>query len=88
MQDVYSKFIPVVVQKSTALAAQTFMLSIAAEGYDSLPMEGLDSKRMKKFLQLPNGAQINMAIAVGKGLKEGIKGERFRLPYDAVVFER
>ena len=49
IQDVYSKFVPIVVQKSTALAAQTFMLSITAEGYASVPMEGLDSKRMKKF---------------------------------------
>jgi len=87
MQDVYSKFVPIVVQKSTALAAQTFMLSITAEGYASVPMEGLDSKRMKKFLHLPKGAQINMAIAVGKGLSEGLRGERIRLPYASVVFD-
>ncbi len=87
MQDVYSKHIPVVTQKSTALAAQTFMLSIVAEGYDSLPMEGLDSKRMKKFLKLPKTAEINMAIAVGKGKPEGLRGPRFRLPYDDVVFD-
>lgn len=85
VRDVTSKFVPIVVQKSTALAAQTFMLSITAEGYASVPMEGLDSKRMKKFLNLPKGAQINMAIAVGKGLEEGLRGERFRLPYDEVV---
>ncbi len=88
MQDVFSKHVPVVAQKSTALAAQTFMLSIAAEGYDSLPMEGLDSKRMKRFLKLPNQAEINMAIAVGKGLPEGVRGGRFRIPYDQVVFEK
>lgn len=87
MQDVYSKHIPVVVQKSTALAAQTFMLSIVAEGYDSLPMEGLDSIRLKKYLKLPRTAEINMAIAVGKGTSEGLRGKRFRLPYDKVVFE-
>ena len=87
MQDIYSKFVPIVTQKSTALAAQTFMLSITAEGYASVPMEGLDSKRMKKYLSLPKKAQINMAIAVGKGMEKGIRGERFRLPYDDVVFE-
>ena len=86
MQDIYSKHIPIVVQKSTALAAQTFMLSITAEGYDSLPMEGLDSKRMKKLLNLPKTAEINMAIAIGKGLKEGIRGKRFRVAYDEVVY--
>lgn len=87
VQDVYSKFVPIVAHKSTALAAQTFMLSITAEGYASVPMEGLDSKRMKKFLNLPKEAQINMAIAVGKGLEEGLRGERIRLPYNEVVFD-
>jgi len=86
MQDIYSKHVPVVAQKSTALAAQTFMLSITAEGYETLAMEGLDSKRIKKYLQLPKEAEINMAIAVGKGKKEGVKGKRFRLEYDEVVF--
>ncbi len=87
MQDVYSKHIPIVTQKSVALAAQTFMLSISAEGYDSLPMEGLDSKLMKKYLKLPKSAEINMAIAVGKGMPDGLRGARFRLPYDDVVYE-
>ncbi len=86
MQDILSKHIPIVAQKSTALAAQTFMLSITAEGFDSLPMEGLDSKRMKKLLKLPKKAEINMAIAVGKGTKEGLRGKRYRLDYDEVVF--
>lgn len=86
IRDVASKFVPIVTHKSTALAAQTFMLNITAEGYASVPMEGLDSKRMKKFLNLPKRAQINMAIAIGKGLDEGLKGARFRLPYNEVVF--
>ena len=34
MTDIFSKHIPVVAQKSTALAAQTFMLSIAEQKYD------------------------------------------------------
>ncbi len=87
MRDVYIKHVAVVTQKSTALAAQTFMLSITAEGFESLPMEGLDAKMMKKLLNLPKKAEINMAIAVGKGTEKGLRGERFRLPYDEVVFE-
>jgi len=87
MTDIYSKHIPIVVQKSIALAAQTFMLSISAEGYDSLPMEGLDAASMKAFLKLPKTAQINMAVAVGKGNPEGLRGDRFRLAYDEVVFD-
>lgn len=88
MSDVYSRHIPIVAQKSTALAAQTFMLSITAEGYESLPMEGLDAKRLKKYLGLPKKSEINMAIAVGKGIPEGLRGERFRIPYEEVVFEK
>jgi len=88
MTDIYYKHIDIVAQKSCALAAQTFMLSIVAEGFDSLPMEGLDAIRMKKYLDLPKTAQINMAIAVGKGTSKGLRGKRFRLPYDELVFEK
>jgi nitroreductase len=77
----------ITVHKSCALAAQTFMLSIAAEGFHSCPMEGFDKLRAKRALGLPLGAEINMIIAVGKGTEEGIWGPRFRVPYDEVVFE-
>jgi nitroreductase len=87
MTDIFDKHIPIVAHKSVALAAQTFMLSIVSEGYDSLPMEGLDAIRMKKYLGLPKTADINMAIAVGKGTAAGLRGKRFRLAYDEVVFE-
>src|SRR3954469_22705596 len=46
----------IVVHKSAALAAQTFMLSMKAEGFDSCPMEGFDSRRVKQFLSLPRAA--------------------------------
>lgn len=75
----------VVVHKSCALAAQTFMLSIAAEGFHSCPMEGFDECRVKKLLKLPSGAEINMIISVGQGTEEGIWGPRFRVPFDEAV---
>jgi nitroreductase len=78
----------ITVHKSCALAAQTFMLSIAAEGFESCPMEGFDQIRVKKALNLPAGAEINMIISVGKGTEQGIWGPRFRVPYEEVVFER
>ena len=78
----------IMVHKSCALAAQTFMLSIAAEGYHSCPMEGFDEVRVKKALGLPRGAEINMIIAVGKGTEPGVWGPRFRLPKEEVVFVR
>ncbi|MBM3432618.1 MAG: nitroreductase family protein [Bacteroidetes bacterium] len=78
----------IMVHKSCALAAQTFMLSIAAEGFDSCPMEGFDRVRVRKALGLPLGAEINMIIGVGMGTPEGTWGERKRVPYEEVVFTR
>ncbi|MCE2712218.1 MAG: nitroreductase family protein [Cryomorphaceae bacterium] len=77
----------IMAHKSCALAAQTFMLSIAAEGFHSCPMEGFDEKRVKRALNLPRGAEINMIISVGLGTEEGIWGDRFRVPYEEVVFK-
>ena len=62
----------VTVNKSCALAAQTFMIAMANEGYDTCPLEGFDSRRMKKLLKLPHGAGINMVIPCG--IRDGNKG--------------
>lgn len=75
----------VTVHKSCALAAQTFMLSISAEGFDTCPMEGFDQKLVKQALNLPKHAEVNMIIAVGKGTAKGTWGERHRVPYEEVV---
>jgi nitroreductase len=77
----------IVVHKSAALAAQTFMLSMKAEGYDSCPMEGFDSARVKKFLNLPAAAEICMIISVGTAKPEGVYGKRVRIPNEQVIFD-
>lgn len=75
----------VVAQKSCGLAAQTFMIAMANEEYDTCPMEGFDSKRVKNILNLPSGAEINMIISCGKRKgNEGIWGERYRVPFEEV----
>ncbi len=76
------------VHKSVALAAMTFMYAMKSRGYDTCPLEGFDSKRVKKLLDLPASAEISMIIACGKGLPEGIYGERFRVNPDQVIFEK
>ena len=76
------------VHKSVALAAMTFMYAMKAEGYDTCPMEGFDSLRVKKLLQLPASAEISMIIGCGKGLPEGVYGERFRVGCEEVIFEK
>ncbi|WP_298081191.1 nitroreductase family protein [uncultured Cardiobacterium sp.] len=75
----------VVVHKSCALAAQTFMLAMSEAGYDTCPLEGLDSRRVKRILALPRGAEINMIVSCGiRQEGHGIWGERHRLPFAAV----
>ena len=77
----------IVAHKSAALAAQTFMLSMVAEGHDTCPVEGFDSKRVKRLLGLPRRAEVNMVITCGKRIPEGIYGPRFRVPLEEVVFQ-
>jgi len=64
------------------------MLSVAAEGFHSCPMEGFDEKRVKRALNLPRGAEINMIVSVGLGTQAGIWGPRNRVPYNEVVFKK
>lgn len=77
----------VVVHKTCALAAENFMISMAAEGYDTCPMEGSDTWRVKKLLELPLGAEINMIVSCGIRKPEGVYGERFRIPFEEVYRE-
>ena len=74
----------VVVHKSCALAAQTFMLAMANEGYDTCPMEGFDSRMVKRILKLPFGAEVNMVISCGLREDDGVWGERVRVPFNEV----
>ena len=74
----------IVAHKSAGLAAQTFMLGMAAEGYDTCPMEGFDSLRVKKILNLPFGSEINMIISCGIRKPEGVYGDRYRVPFEEV----
>lgn len=74
----------VVVHKSCALAAQTFILAMDNEGYDTCPMEGFDSKRVKNILNLPMGVEINMIVSCGIRDNEGVWGDKIRIPFDEV----
>ena len=60
------------------------MISMAAIGYDTCPMEGFDSRRIKKLLNLPGRAEITMVIGCGLRDEKGVYGPRFRVPFDTV----
>jgi len=74
----------VVTHKSVALAAQNFMLSMNEIGYDTCPMEGSDTMRVKRILNLPGRAEITMIIGCGIKDEKGIYAPRFRVDLDEV----
>ena len=78
----------VVAHKSSALAAQNFMLSMTSKGYDTCPMEGFDSLRVKRILSLPYSSEINMVISCGIRDDNGVYGKQIRVPFDDIYFKR
>ena len=74
----------VITHKSVALAAENFMLSMAEIGYDTCPMEGSDTSRVKKILNLPSKAEITMIIGCGIRAENGVYTKRFRVPFEKV----
>ena len=61
----------VVVHKSAALALKLHVVN-GSYGYDTCPMEGFDSLRVK-VLKLPSNTEINMILGCG------IKTQRYLL---------
>ena len=74
----------IVAHKSAGLAAQNFMISMAAIGYDTCPMEGSDTLRVKKILNINSNAEINMVISCGIREDYGVYGPRFRVPFESI----
>ena len=56
------------------------MLSMTSKGYDTCPMEGFDSLRVKKLLSLASSSEINMVISCGVKDEQGVYGEQIRVP--------
>ncbi len=78
----------IIAHKSAALASQNFMISMAGFSYDTCPMEGFDSLKVKRVLNLNSKSEINMIIGCGIRLEEGVYGERFRIPLEKVYYKR
>lgn len=58
---------------------------MANEGYDTCAIEGFDSRRVKRLLNLPSGAEINMLIPCGiRNGEKAVHGERYRVSFDQV----
>jgi nitroreductase len=77
----------VVAVKSTALAAENFVLAITAQGFSTCMMEGFDEVRVRKILGLSSTARAVMCVAVGRETEKGTWGPQYRLPRDWVIHQ-
>jgi len=71
----------------SSLAAENFMLSLAAHGYESCPIGGIDKRSINALLNLPPSAEVTMVIGAGTGKPEGLFSQRARLSFDELVKE-
>jgi len=71
--------------KSCALACENLMLAFRAHGYDTCPMEGYDSYRVKKAMGLSCSKKIVMIVGAGKRADGGLYGPRIRFPREQFV---
>lgn len=71
--------------KTTALACQNIMMGFSAHGYDTCPMEGYDSARIKKILNLDCHSEVVMVISAGKRAQNGVYGPRIRMPREQFI---
>lgn len=65
--------------KSAALACENFMLSIANQGFDTCPMEGMDEVRVRKTLGLRCADRVVMVLSVGERDPEAVLLPQVRL---------
>lgn len=85
VREVSKADVRVCLHKSVSLAAMTFMYAMREKGYDTCPMEGFDSKRVKALLGLRDSDQITMVISCGVRTEEGVYGERHRVSNESVI---
>lgn len=73
-----------VIHKSLGMVVESFMLAMSEAGYDTCPLEGFDSLRVRRILGIPHGAQVSVIVSCGVRLPKGVRGERYRLPFEQI----
>ncbi|KGN85040.1 nitroreductase family protein [Porphyromonas sp. COT-290 OH860] len=76
------------VHQSCGMVAQTFIIAMAEAGYDTCPIGGFDSLRVRRLLNLPSGAEIGMIVSCGIRDPRGIWGDRVRIPFEQMYKHR
>lgn len=69
--------------KQACLSAMNFMLAAHAAGLASCPMEGFDTRRLGRVLNLPKGMEPMLVVPVGYADTAGMT--KTRLPMSALV---
>ena len=72
--------------KGTSLACENLMIAAEGVGINTCPMEGFDSRRLSKYLELSaRDHEIVMVIAMGKKAKTYVEPPQWRRPLEATV---
>lgn len=82
IRQVSERDIACVLHKSCMLVAQTFMLAMAEQSYDTCPIEGMDTLRVKSILDIPQNAEVSLIVSCGLREEQGVRGQRVRLPFE------
>lgn len=75
--------------KSTALAAQTYVLAATSHDLATSIMEGYDGRRVKEILRIPDRYDVPLAVATGfdfHGPDDEAVPRTLRLPLEEVCF--
>jgi nitroreductase len=73
--------------KQTMLCAMNFMLAAEAAGLNTLPMEGFDTARVRRALNLPASWEPMLVVPLGHAIP-GSHPPKTRLPLDRITLRR
>lgn len=73
--------------KNTALAVQSLVLAAESHGLGTCIMEGMDVRRLKEVLRIPDRYAIPMTVGIGYDYDEPGESMTPRLNLDEVVFQ-
>ncbi len=71
--------------RNASLSAMLFMLAAKQQGWDTCPMIGFDSDRVKEILNINDQYEIALMITLGKEKIESRKPRGYRKPVSEFV---
>nr|WP_211184703.1 nitroreductase family protein [Paenibacillus lemnae] len=71
--------------RNASLSAMLFMLAAKEKGWDTCPMIGFDPAQIKNLLNVKEGYEVVMLVAVGKEKEESRRPRGYRKPVSEFV---